>query len=135
MDRTDPVSDSDVPSGTTGEGAIELVQEGMRVIDSAGEEIGTVDLVKMGDPEAVTTEGQEAGGEGFLGGIADAFGFGDEPDLPPTLQARLIRFGFPMIDSESVLSANRYLRPDRIAAVSGDTVRLTVPRGRLAEAA
>lgn len=133
MDRREPIRDSDVPTSATGEGAIELVREGMRVIDSAGQEIGNVSLVRMGDPEAVTLEGEVSGDEGILGGIADAFGFGDEPDLPPTLQARLMRFGFIKVEGEGLFSKDRYVRADKIAGVSGDTVRLSVPKDRVAE--
>jgi len=107
----------------------------MRVIDSAGQEIGNVSLVRMGDPEAVTLEGEASGDQGILGGVANAFGFSDEPDLPPTLQARLMRFGFIKIDGEGLFSKDRYVRSDKIAGVSADTVRLSVPKDRVAEEA
>src|SRR5207249_1306676 len=38
---------------------IERVQEGMRVIDANGDDIGSVEHLKMGDPEALTTAGNE----------------------------------------------------------------------------
>lgn len=34
--------------------AMAQAREGMRVVDAAGEEIGTVENLKMGDPEATT---------------------------------------------------------------------------------
>jgi hypothetical protein len=135
MDRTDPVSGSDVPSGTTSEGPIALVREGMRVIDSAGEEIGTVELVKMGDPEAVTAEGEDIADEGLFDTVGGIFGAGSEPDLPRTLRGRLLRYGFIKIDGKGLFSKDRYVKADRIAGVSGDTVRLNVPKDRAAEEA
>src|SRR5262245_46814461 len=38
---------------------IELVREGMGVHGADGERIGNVELVKMGDPEAMTTRGND----------------------------------------------------------------------------
>lgn len=35
-------------------GPIRFVQEGMRVVDASGRQIGKVELVKLGDPDAVT---------------------------------------------------------------------------------
>ncbi len=133
MERTNSGNGSDTQSGATGQGPIEQVREGMRVVDSAGEEVGNVALVRMGNPDAATIEGQESGDEGILGGVANAFGFGDEPDLAPTLQARLMRFGFIKVDGKGLFAADRYVRADRIAGVSSDTVRLSVPKDRIAE--
>ena len=39
--------------------AMARVQEGMHVVDAAGEDLGKVEFLQMGDPEAVTTEGNE----------------------------------------------------------------------------
>ncbi|HEV2067794.1 MAG TPA: hypothetical protein VGR08_13255 [Thermomicrobiales bacterium] len=129
------MTSSDPLSTASGDAPIAQVREGMRVIDSAGQEIGNVSLVRIGDPEAVTLEGEASGDQGILGSVANAFGFWEEPDLPPTLQARLMRFGFIKIDGEGLFSKDRYVRSDKIAGVSGDTVRLTVSKDRVAEEA
>lgn len=113
-------------------GPIEQVREGMRVIDSAGEEIGTVALSRMGDPDAV--EDDPAREEEASGGLGNIFGLEFEPDVPAGLQTRLLRAGFVKIDGTGLFSAARYVRADRIADVSGDVVRLSVPRDRIAEA-
>ncbi|HLZ08153.1 MAG TPA: hypothetical protein VKT80_06150, partial [Chloroflexota bacterium] len=34
------------------------IQNGMKVVDAAGDNLGTVAFVKMGDPEAVSDEGE-----------------------------------------------------------------------------
>src|SRR3712207_8107999 len=39
-------------SDTVEGGPISQVQEGMRVVDAAGDDVGKVDYVKMGDPSA-----------------------------------------------------------------------------------
>lgn len=128
MSTSNPLADA------AAEGPIAQGREGMHVVDSAGDDVGTVALVRMGDPEAATTEGQDDDSEGFFGDD-NLFGFGGEPDLPPSLQARLIRSGFIKVHSEGLFSADCYVRADRIAGVSGDTVRLNVPRDRIAEEA
>ena len=38
---------------------LERVREGMTVIDDSGRQLGTVAHIRMGDPQAVTTEGQD----------------------------------------------------------------------------
>lgn len=129
------MTSSDSLSMASGEGPIAQVQEGMRVIDSAGQEIGNVSLVRMGNPEVVTLEGEASGNQGILAGVANAFAFWDEPDLPPTLQARLMRYGFINIDGEDLFSKDRYVRAAKIAGVSTATVRLNVPKERVAEEA
>ena len=49
---------------------IEQVREGMHVVASDGKKIGKVEALKMGDPEAVTSDGQtdpETGGLSWTG--------------------------------------------------------------------
>ena len=38
---------------------ITRVHEGMRVVDARGQEVGRVQYVQMGDPEAITSAGNE----------------------------------------------------------------------------
>lgn len=73
----------------------------------ASVDIGTVALVRMGDPEAVTAESDQPRDEELIEEPADAFESGDEPDLPPILQARLVRSGFITIDSKSLVGPDR----------------------------
>jgi hypothetical protein len=114
---------------------IELVQEGMKVVDSAGEKVGTVEALKMGDPGAATEQGNELQDEGFIGDLAEAFS-GDErePDVPGPMRARLLRSGYIKIDSPGFLiETDRYVPAEQIASVSGDTVRLRVVKDTLAK--
>lgn len=129
MERT--TTDNDDIFRGTGKGPIELVRKGMRVIDAAGEEIGTVDFIKMGDPEARTVEADQGRDGGFIQDIAAAFGHDSEPDVPPTFRARLLRFGFIKVDGSNLTDGDLYVLADKTAGVSGDTVRLTLQRDQL----
>jgi hypothetical protein len=98
-------------------GPIEQVHEGMRVLDADGDKVGTVELVKMGDPEAVTTKGQDTG----LG----------EPRLPPPFADRLLRIGFLKVDRTGLFTRDVYVAATEIDRVDNDTVVLSVPQQML----
>lgn len=108
--------------------AIAQVSVGMRVCDSAGAEVGSVEIVKMGDPAtAVTAEGQHGKAEDLLDSVARNLA-GVEPDLPPTVAARLLRTGYIKIDGKGLFDRDRYASADQIAGVSEDVVILNVTR-------
>lgn len=108
---------------------IARVSEGMEVIDGAGEVVGVVKLVRMGDQQAVTTEGQGGGGE-LSDAIAGLVG-GTEPDVPGQFAARLLRSGYLKIDCSGFLTGDVYAPADEIAEVRGSTVQLTSYRHSL----
>ena len=111
---------------------IEAVREGMAVVDSAGERVGTVELVRMGDPGAETARvDADRVAAGLVGQVLDAFAVA-EPDVPESLRSRLARAGYLKVDGPGLTGADRYVRADQIAGVAGDTVRLRVPKARLA---
>lgn len=110
---------------------IERVQPGMRVVDSMGADLGKVDLVKMGDAEAVTTRGQNVGEYAGLYGAVGRVLAGAEPDVPAQFAAQLIRVGYIKIDGKGVLDVDRYAGADQIAEVTDDSVRLAVHRNQL----
>jgi hypothetical protein len=113
--------------------AIARIQEGMRVIDAAGDEIGKVKYVQMGDSEAVTTAGNEQRPTDLLGRIASDTGLDDsEPDVPSPLRTSLRRTGYVKISGHGLTDPDRYASSDQVGDVSGDTVRLTVSRADLA---
>ena len=113
-------------------GPIEMVREGMTVVDSTGEKVGKVEGLKMGDPGAATEAGNELQDTGFLGNVAEAV-FGDErePDVPGPARARLLRSGYIKVDGGFLIETDRYVTPDMISSVDGDTVRLRVPKEQL----
>ncbi|MGH3502163.1 MAG: hypothetical protein ACRDQA_14945 [Nocardioidaceae bacterium] len=120
-----------VPSGPD-PGPIGEVREGMEVVDATGTRIGTVDTIKMGDPEAETAQGQGRGRKRDpLSRFASTFGPGEEPDLPPDLVDRLLRRGFVKVDSKGLLARDAYVEADRIDRVEGATVHLSVTRDEL----
>lgn len=105
---------------------IELVQNGMHVFDSTGRDVGEVEYVQFGDPEAMTTRGNEASAEGLVGGIIASVK-GSEPDVPQPIKDRLLRWGFVKIDGPGLTDTDRYVRADRIVGVDGDRVVLECP--------
>jgi hypothetical protein len=123
---TDNTADGEMYSETVEGGPISRVMIGDTVVDSTGKEVGTVKFVKMGDPNAVTTEGQEDSDPGILGLGDDSYDMGD---LPEQARHQLLRVGFIHID---VSWANdRYAGAGQIARVEDNTVHLTVPEANL----
>ena len=113
-------------------GPIEMVRDGMKVVDSEGKNVGKVEFVKMGDPGAATEQGNELQDTGLLGDVAQAVG-GDErePDVPGPMRARLLRSGYLKIDAGVFFGTDRYVSPEQIAHVQGDTVHLHAMKDEL----
>jgi len=113
-------------------GPIEMVREGMHVVDANGDQIGKVEDLMMGDPQAVTDEGNELRDTGFIGNLAEAIG-GDErePDVPGPARAKLLRTGYIKVESGFFAGADRYVPADMIASVNKDTVHLRLPKDQL----
>ncbi|WP_188186888.1 hypothetical protein [Nonomuraea sp. SYSU D8015] len=108
-----------------GQAAMSEVRPGMKVVDSTGKEVGTVELVKMGDPQAVTSQGQMAGTDrGLVQAVAEVFADA-EPDVPPALAERLLRTGFVKVDARGLFARDFYVGPDQVAGVDGETLHLT----------
>jgi hypothetical protein len=114
---------------------IELVREGMKVVDAAGNEIGKVDFVRMGDPQAATVspaQVQRTGG--LFENVADAIAAPDADDLPETIAGELLRVGYLRIDAKGWFNKDRFVPADAITDVAGDTVRIALTKDELAEA-
>jgi hypothetical protein len=104
----------------------------MRVIDSSGREIGTVERVQMGDPLGLTADGQTAGEVGsFLDHLVESVS-GPEPDVSPAAADRLVRLGYLKVDGKDLLDRDHYVAADEIADVTENVVHLSVPGDRLA---
>jgi hypothetical protein len=112
-------------------GPIEMVRDGMKVMDSEGKNVGTVEFVKMGDPGAATEQGNDLPDTGMLGDIAQAVGGEREPDVPGPMRARLLRSGYLKVDGGFFFGTDRYVAPDQIANVTGDTVHLRAMKDEL----
>jgi len=108
---------------------IERVYDGMRVVDSDGHDIGKVEMVKMGDPEAMTSKGNRIGpAEGITPLDSDY----NEPEVPQPIRDHLLRVGFVKVDGNGLFDSDRYFRADVIESVEGDVVRIRLPKDRLA---
>jgi hypothetical protein len=115
---------------------LDQIREGMTICDPAGNDIGTVDFVRLSDedpatpgPEVVTADPLPRDtGNTLIGALADAF---RTDDIPDTLRDRLLREGFIRVDVAGLFAADRYVMPDQIASVSGDKVTLAVDKESL----
>lgn len=128
------MSTDNTPAGhyaaDVGSEPIAMVREGMKVVDAAGDDVGTVRQVRMGDPDAVTTQGQETDTrDNLLTDLAEAL-VGDD-DLPETYRNELMRVGYIQIDARGLFQADYAAAAFQIAGVTGDTVKLTVDREAL----
>lgn len=110
--------------GISDPGPIKHVQKGMLVIDANGEDVGTVAEVQMGDPQAVTSQGQEMSSGGrLLGQLIEGLGGGSS--LPRQQQERLLRVGYVRIESPGGPSGPSHVSADLIRAVADGRVHLT----------
>ncbi len=129
--REAPGTEPDVDdAATAGLPPIERVYQGMTVVDADGKEIGKVALVRIGDPEAASLDGEWRGEVSIAGTVfVEA-----EPDLPRELRHSLLRMGFIKVDRSGILGIGdkkHYVGSDKIAGVSGDRVTLTVAEAQL----
>lgn len=128
---TDNTPSGQILSETDGAGLIASVQNDMNVVDAAGEHVGKVRRVKMGDPDAVTTKGQEfRSANTWWDDIAEVF-VGPAPDVGESIRNELMRVGFVQIDAKGPFNADYVAASFQIASVTGDTVTLTVDRNAL----
>ena len=119
--------------GSADTSAMARVQEGMRVVDAAGEDLGKVEYLQMGDPEAVTTEGHEHRPVDLVGRVMErALPEESEPDVPDPLRTELQRTGYLKIGGHGIGGRARYVSSEHVSAVSSETVRLSVRKDDLA---
>lgn len=101
---------------------IEQVREGMQVVGPDGNKIGKVEGLKMGDPGAVTTEGQTAPETGGLGTAIDSLA--EISRLPRHIAERLLRLGYVKIDKSGLFGGHEYVAADELDRVEDDTLWL-----------
>lgn len=108
------------------------IHEGMRVVDVAGTDMGTISTVKLPSDGQATPEGSEMRPRGM---VARLFSSGPAgPDLPEALRDRLMLSGYIEVDGPGLIDADRYVPADQIAGVSDDVVRLSVRHDATLEA-
>ncbi|MDG4816575.1 MULTISPECIES: hypothetical protein [unclassified Micromonospora] len=114
--------------GTDQQAGISRVTTGMPVVDVTGVEVGTVDLVQRGDPNALTVQASTAPTAdpgGSLDELIESAAV-EEPDVPADLAARLLRTGYLKVSTDHAPTGAVYVLADQIAAVADGRVRLGV---------
>ncbi len=131
--RSSPV-DEDIAATPPGPGGfIGRIQDGMTVIDATGRELGTVDGVVFGDPEAPGAFGEAIEPVPRPGWFRDhIFGSVKSP-VPKVLRTEMLRAGFIHIAGEGLLPKSRFALSDQIAGVDGERVVLLVRADELVE--
>lgn len=103
---------------------MESVGIGMQVVDVDGHAVGTVKDYKMGDPEAITADGQEM----RAAGLAEQIGsFLSAKQLPRHEAERLLRLGYIEVEHKGLFAGDVFVSAEEIESVEQDTVRLSVP--------
>ncbi|MCU1432971.1 MAG: hypothetical protein JWP95_2076, partial [Actinotalea sp.] len=97
-------------------GPIEEVYEGMTVVDANGEEVGKVEFVKLGDPQAISIQGEDP----------DVM-----PDVPRPFAARLLPTGYLKVDRKGLFARDAYVSATEVGGVEDNTVRLNVSKDML----
>ncbi|RLK24200.1 hypothetical protein DER29_2097 [Micromonospora sp. M71_S20] len=116
--------------GTERQATVSRITTGMRVVDVDGTEVGTVDLVQRGDPNAVTVQAPTADPGSSLDELIESTAV-EEPDVPADLAARLLHSGYLKVSTDLVRTGAVYVLAEQIAAVTDDQVRLDVPARHL----
>ena len=132
MDENMARTGDDTMSNISEGNPLEFVREGMTVVDAAGDKIGDVDMLEMGDPGALTTAGNEPADTGLIGDVARAFGGEREPDVPEPFYSKLRRGGYLKIGG-GLFGHDRYVPASKIASVDvrEEKVVLNVTKERL----
>lgn len=102
---------------------IEQVHEGMHVVDSRGEKVGTVRHVRMGDPDAASTAGNATPSSPMTDLLSNVVG--SSPDVSPEQADRLTRMGFVQVN-RSILHSDAFVASDQLARVDNDVVHLSI---------
>ncbi|WP_150309108.1 DUF2171 domain-containing protein [Planctomonas psychrotolerans] len=97
------------------------VREGMRVVGSDGSKFGTVEDLKIGDPEAVTADGQV---DPETDGIADdgIRSFEESSGLSHHEAERLQRIGYVKVKRGAIFGRHAYLGADELDRVEDDVL-------------
>jgi hypothetical protein len=104
------------------------IEEGMKVYDNKGGEIGTVEFIHFseangGDHPIAASPSEEPTEPGLMDVVRKMFG---ADNLPRELRERLLMRGFIRMDSAGLFGADRYVMFDQIAKVDARGVYLGV---------
>jgi hypothetical protein len=104
--------------------------EGMHVIDSDGEDLGTVESVVFGEAGESELESVVVGPAPFLGVLASGR-LDAEPDVSDEQAERLRQVGYVKVDGRGLFGGHFYVAADGIDHVSGDQVHLRLRRDQV----
>ncbi len=119
-------------------GPLTRIREGMTVYDRAGEKVGTVKQVYMGNTDPLACERGLAPAtpgpsgdrdDSLLEDLAEVFA--PEDRLPGPLRQRLLRRGYVAIDSAGIFTGDRFAMPDQLGEVRAGEVMLSVAKDEL----
>lgn len=111
------------PTGSAPPALINRVRIGMTIVDVAGEEVGTVEDVNMGDAGTPSSGAGVPVEHGLAAALLAALG---EPYAPEPLRRRLLRLGYVKVGGKGGDNTASYLTTDVIGWLAGDTLGLTV---------
>lgn len=107
---------------------LNMIEEGMKVYDNEGDEVGTVEFIHFSEADgddypaaaALPEEPVQSDLIDFVGKIFEA------DNLPKELRERLLMKGFIKIDSAKLFESDRYVMSDQIVEVDSKGVHLGV---------
>jgi hypothetical protein len=102
---------------------LNMIQEGMKVFDNSGDEVGTVEWVHFGEVKGAASPSTGPVSSDWDEIVGDAF---SSDKLPKELRERLLMHGFVKMDSKKLFGADRYVMFDQIDRVEKNGVHLTV---------
>ena len=116
------------------------VHEGMTVLDSAMNAIGTVESFRSTDEAPDRPDVDAAGVSPILEEERNTMSalledlFHPDDGLPRELQEKALREGFVRLDADGLFADDRYIFPEDINRVEGDNLVLAVRRDDLLKA-
>ncbi len=109
---------------------MERLRDGMKVVDADGIEVGTIGLIRFGDPSAaqVNYQPSEVAGSAFATDLVRS-----EPRVPEPLRGSLLQLGYVRVDEKLHLRRDHhyYVMPQQIVAIENDTISLGLLKGEL----
>jgi len=110
------------------ENTLSKIEEGMKIFDNSGNEVGTVEWVHFGEAEGPPPSGAASPStEPVPSELPEIIRKKFSSDkLPKELQERLLMHGFVKMDSKKLFGADRYVMSNQIDRVEKSGVHLAV---------
>lgn len=113
------------------------IHEGMKVVDVSMHHIGKVESFRATDEAPDNSDVEAAGVSPVLeerqGSFVDVLSdvFHPDDNLPRELQEKALTAGFVRLDADGLFAADRYIFPEHIDRVEGDSLVLNVRKDDL----